>query len=314
MTPSPRGPLPPDDGQLESYLDGLLRGEALAAFEARLASDPVLRDQVEQQLRINESLRRVFEVPPAAASAPTPRDAAHTRGEKDATPGAEPPETAEVDHRIREALRKHFAVPAESSWSPPAGPADSAAPPSRARPRLLAARLRQRPWMAAAALIILTVVVAAYIAIGSDEPGDPRPILELSAAYVEALDPGFTPEHPWTGPDAFTAELDRQFGVNVRMEDPAPPDTLADAPQPPLLMQGWSRTTVPVMSPDTLALYARRGPEPVVVIIDRESADRELPMARGTRTIKHRRVLNGLVMYEVGTSETPVIINHFRAP
>lgn len=45
------------DPQLEAYLDGLLQGEELAAFEARVAREPALRQAVEQQRRIDAALR-----------------------------------------------------------------------------------------------------------------------------------------------------------------------------------------------------------------------------------------------------------------
>src|SRR5262245_63712050 len=48
-------------GQLEAYLDGLLEGEALSAFEQAVASSPALRAQVEAQRKIDASLERLFE-------------------------------------------------------------------------------------------------------------------------------------------------------------------------------------------------------------------------------------------------------------
>lgn len=48
------------DEQLDLFLDGQLAGEPLAAFERALASDASLRDRVERQRAINDSVRRTF--------------------------------------------------------------------------------------------------------------------------------------------------------------------------------------------------------------------------------------------------------------
>jgi hypothetical protein len=56
--------------ELELYLDGMLTGDELARFEARLAHEPGLRSQVELQKRVDASLSRVFApqiAPPASA-------------------------------------------------------------------------------------------------------------------------------------------------------------------------------------------------------------------------------------------------------
>ena len=50
---------------LDLYLDGLLAGPELRAFEEQLARDPQLAAQVEAQRRIDDSLRRVMAAPPA---------------------------------------------------------------------------------------------------------------------------------------------------------------------------------------------------------------------------------------------------------
>ncbi len=54
---------------LDRYLDGLLSGAELAAFQEQLSRDPQLAAQVEAQRRIDDSLRRVM-VAPSAPSLP----------------------------------------------------------------------------------------------------------------------------------------------------------------------------------------------------------------------------------------------------
>lgn len=56
---------------LDAYTDGLLGGPAREAFEARLAGDPALRDELAAQRRLDDSLRGLFCVPLAAPLLPT---------------------------------------------------------------------------------------------------------------------------------------------------------------------------------------------------------------------------------------------------
>ena len=58
-----------DGDRLDLYLDGLLVGEELEAFERRLLDDPILRVQVAAQRAINGSLLRLFSPPELAAIA-----------------------------------------------------------------------------------------------------------------------------------------------------------------------------------------------------------------------------------------------------
>jgi hypothetical protein len=59
-----------EPSNLDLYLDGLLSGAELAAFEEQMKRDPALAAQVDSQRRINDSLRRVMMPPesPEAAS------------------------------------------------------------------------------------------------------------------------------------------------------------------------------------------------------------------------------------------------------
>jgi len=63
-----------DGGQVPSnldlYLDGLLSGPELAAFQEQMQRDPQLAAQVEAQRRIDESLRRVMVAPIAPSVTP----------------------------------------------------------------------------------------------------------------------------------------------------------------------------------------------------------------------------------------------------
>jgi len=59
--------------RLELYLDGLLKGKDLQAFEEELRLNADLRAQVEIQDRIDSSLRRLFQAPASAPVIAAPR-------------------------------------------------------------------------------------------------------------------------------------------------------------------------------------------------------------------------------------------------
>lgn len=65
-----------EDPRLDLYLDGLLEGDDLAAFERDLAASPALRRQLEAQQRIDAELRRLFAYDPARAASPQPEPTA----------------------------------------------------------------------------------------------------------------------------------------------------------------------------------------------------------------------------------------------
>lgn len=74
-----------EDELLDLYLDGLLVGEELAAFERRLADDTLLRAQVRTQHAVNESLRWSF-TPPAPRVIPTEVNGRGNRASAPPTP------------------------------------------------------------------------------------------------------------------------------------------------------------------------------------------------------------------------------------
>ncbi|MBC7835981.1 MAG: hypothetical protein H7Y88_12910 [Phycisphaerales bacterium] len=104
MTLPPQTPPPPDP--LELYLDGLLEGVALAAFEAELARNPALRRQVELQSSIDAQLAAGFR-PPSAASLPAASFTAGSAPADAIAPGTAPmagrisPAPSSVGRRLR---------------------------------------------------------------------------------------------------------------------------------------------------------------------------------------------------------------------
>lgn len=89
---STRPPIPPADRVLvEQYLDGVLAPAERAAFEARLAAEPALRDALRDaedlQGAIDASLARLYRyTPPKAGSAGATPQSASTPARRDGTP------------------------------------------------------------------------------------------------------------------------------------------------------------------------------------------------------------------------------------
>lgn len=77
MTANPIG-RPPEGDPLDLYLDGLLKGEALAQFERRIAAEPALRDLVAQHRAIEGRLKTEYRPPACRITLPTQDAGAQT--------------------------------------------------------------------------------------------------------------------------------------------------------------------------------------------------------------------------------------------
>src|SRR5687768_1080789 len=84
-----------DDGALDAYEAGVLAGPRRRAFESRLAGDPSLRAAVDEQRRIDGSLRAMFLVP-----APPPLAVNGKSSHPDPTPEAPQPQPAPAGARV----------------------------------------------------------------------------------------------------------------------------------------------------------------------------------------------------------------------
>lgn len=325
----PGGIHPLSDSELASaYADGSLMGAARAAFEARLAVEPALREQVELEKRISDSLRRSFAVSQAAVATSVLNGAADDL--------AAVREQAELQERVDSTLRGVFTVPDQPAAAAARVPGAGGGSKGAARPfltRPFGARNARWVAMAASLLMGVMVVAAVYIAsrTGPEECPD-EPFLELSTAYVTALEPGFVPQHGWNTPADFAEAIRVQFGVSLRMAPPPawlhmvgwstggtsedgalkPPGTDKPAGSHGRSAEHAASSAQGILSSDTMTLYAKSGAEPVIVLIDRLSADRDMPLARGSQLVKHRIELGGLVLYEVGVSEKAVLLDRFE--
>jgi hypothetical protein len=102
-------PTPSD--RLDAYLDGLLEGEELAAFERQIEQDAALRAEVQAQRGIDDALGRLFSREKAISLRDDPREA-RTVAFDGATAPADPPlRLADAPRaRVRWSLRSNILV------------------------------------------------------------------------------------------------------------------------------------------------------------------------------------------------------------
>lgn len=240
-TRDPAIPPAPDAGApdlLDAYLDGLLEGPDLAAFEATLAADPALRAEVDLQRRIDAILRNSF-APPQQAIAM-------------ARPAAAP-------------------APAPRYWT---------------LPRLFAA----------AAIILLvggitTFGLARHLA--ADHP--------LVRLYHDQIASGLKPAWVCDTDEQLVAYLESRYGrgLTVRGGDG-------------VHLIGW--TSCSALSPYTALLMTRVGDEPVFVLVDVASSDRDLSLPWLSGLNLYRREVGGMVLYELTPRSAPALLDRFAQP
>lgn len=175
------------------------------------------------------------------------------------------------------------------------------------------AALRRRPWharrltwLSAAAAVLLGVGIWSWI------PREHVTRLAPQELYLIMRGRGFTPEFVCTTDEAFAKLIRDRFGQGL-----VPTHALG------VEMLGWGYTSDYYGSPlskNALVLLAKSEGEPVVVVMDRLSEDRELeppaPCVSGTRTPgapkksplhMYRTVLGELVVYEITPRSAPEV-------
>ncbi len=164
---------PDTTDRIARYLDGLLTGPDLAAFERAMETDADLRREVEMQERVDQSLRRVMPY--------TPRE---IRFDGVGAPAAPP---------ARPELRP---VPAEG-------------PTPHARERAAPSSLpwRRLRWYAAAAAVLLVAAVTVNIL-----TRERVPLVAPDRVYTRLVEGGFKPEFVCTTDEAFAKAVRDQFG------------------------------------------------------------------------------------------------------
>lgn len=163
-----------------------------------------------------------------------------------------------------------------------------------------------RPW-AIAALFILSAGAAWQLyhtlSQGPAAPGyGPLPWTSVDAFYRQRVREGFKPD--WVCKD------DQEFA-----------DTFRKRMRQPLLLAPAAGQVLPVgiahlncITPNSLALLARVGGDPVLVMIDRTRYDKpqNLPADSGLNIF--RRVIGSLVLYEVSPLSAPHVLELFYNP
>jgi anti-sigma factor RsiW len=170
-----------DDQQLEAYLDGLLTGAELAAFEAALRADPQRQRQADLQAQIDQSLERQFYV-----ELPT---------------------------------RDQLAAALAGRVFDPAGPAAPRVAHARSPAARRESVPTRRYWVAAAvtaAAAAIGVVLSAPWEFGrSREPHfAARPLADI---YRQAVAAGFEPSYDCREPERFAAAFKSRQGQPMRL-------------------------------------------------------------------------------------------------
>ena len=245
-----------DGGQepsnLDLYLDGLLSGAELAAFEEQMKRDPALAAQVDAQRRIDDSLRRVM-IAPQAPSAP---------------------------------------AAAGESYS--------------LRPTLFS-RMRRSPWVAIAAVLIISVSVwrvwDVYYARPTQE--SPYPIATaprtMDTIYQVEKSRGFKP--------MWKCETDKEFATTF-WKSLGAALTFRDAP-PNVASLGLSYGNTVGLSPNTVYMLFKIDGREVIVFIDKISSDQKPKLSMPGLNL-FRRETGQFVLYELTPLDKPQVFDKFQ--
>lgn len=205
----------------------------------------------------------------------------------------------ELDQRLRQVFRLRSVTPADvESWLTSAGVGVTGS----AR----ATWVDRRRWLgiAAASLLVLGTAwsLRGWIGGGRVEPYfQPQ---ALTAIYTESVREGFQPYYFCQDTARFAATFAKR--QRVPLELVAMPDDRR--------MIGLSYSGG--FTRDTTAILCEAQSRPVIVFVDRRDVDRpevtQPDPASGL--FVHRRELGDLVLYEVGPSDNPLILDYLRIP
>jgi hypothetical protein len=266
------------DELLERFIDGTLNGEELAFVEDRIEKDPAIRDQLELQSRIDDSLRRMCTI------------------EKIPMP-AIPADIPSVIHND---------VPME----PPApipfrDPHATVSEPKQGLQRSSA--WTGTPWkrwgiLAMAAALLLTFA-GLYRGYWDAKVPDFR-LMEPVAMYDRLVRTGFTP--------AVICKTEPEFARLVREKLGS---ALVATATPGIEVLGWGYQDdydgSPI-SPRTMMLLTRVEGTNVLVLMDETSRDRDLEVPEGSAMRIFRREIGPLVTYEVTPLDQPRVLQTLR--
>lgn len=163
-----------------------------------------------------------------------------------------------------------------------------------------APRLRQFGLLAAAAVLALVFGIR-FVNQQTNRP----PQIAPDVLMQRLVTTGFVPKVVCTTQEEFADLVRNRFGEAVVLSSAATGVELV----------GWAYGDDPYGSPiseNTLILMARSGGEPVVVLMDHASADREVKVKSDTGIQVFRRRIGGLVTYEITRASQAEILPHLE--
>lgn len=210
---------------------------------------------------------------------------------------AEPALRAELDEHasVDAALRSAFAAPAPALI-------EGAAPVAPAAPVAGVIGPSRRSWLGwgavAASVAIVGVGALTYAFWPKDDPRAPKTPEQV---YAKVLDGGFKPAVVCPNdPKEFSDLVEARLGSGLI-------PTLASGSGIALTGWGYANHWGTPLGPTTLVLLAERGPDKVVVFIDRLKNDRTLAEPKGSRHL-YRKVTGNFVLYEISELPAPIVI------
>lgn len=160
-------------------------------------------------------------------------------------------------------------------------------------------RSTRRLWMGLAASVAIVGVLAAVYFL--KPPSDPRGPRSPGQVYAAVLKGGFVPPVVCPNdPELFAQLVQNRLGVKLV------PTLAADSG---ITLTGWgySNHWGTPLGPGTLVLLAERGPDKIIVIMDRLRNDK--PLADPKKGVSmFRKVAGDLVLYEITPLDHPILL------
>lgn len=161
-------------------------------------------------------------------------------------------------------------------------------------PRRVGTRAR---WALGVAAALALAVGGAYWALWrAPGPGDAR----VEALYARLVRTGFEPGWVCKDDAEFVAYTRDKFGQAFTVE-----------PAPGVALLGWTYCSG-VLGEEAGVLLATAGDDRVIVIVDRSSNDRRVPLDAGTGLRVFRGSAGSAVLYEVTPRDRPTVLPHVR--
>ncbi len=253
---------------LDAYLDGMLEGDALAAFEQTIAADPALRAEVQAQRSINASLSRLFQAEPMTLRAELNGDAPVT-----------------------------IAAPSQSP-TPPLRlvGAEEAAPTAPVKTGRLGKPIS--PWYGVAAVLVFGVIAGLYVA-GVIDPQkwfNAPGLIEPHVVYERKVKTNFLPDHVCTTDEEFIKYTKDWLGEPLLIRN-------TDS----IKVVGWS-SYEPVLSTGTSILMATVDGKEVILVMDRKKNDRKIQPPKSTGLHDFSKEFGDVIVHEITPFDSPRIL------